>query len=165
VLSRPERRCHAPLPHRLIPPPIKRARILVDCVVAIVSSVKFYLLARDFQGRTQASVGRAWRRVAPFPMRTILPKAVGVSATICLASCRRRTAIQTFASSTSHQSTPHGRFNYCDRMLCALSRAVPCAKPLRLRRLAVRRPSWYTPFYSLLNHPSNNVGSIPSRLK
>jgi hypothetical protein len=35
-------RCHAPLPHRLIPPPIKRARILVDCVVAIVISVKFY---------------------------------------------------------------------------------------------------------------------------
>ena len=35
-------RCHAPLPHRLIPPPIKRARILVGCVVAIVTSVKFY---------------------------------------------------------------------------------------------------------------------------
>jgi hypothetical protein len=57
-------RCQAPLPHRLIPPPIKRARILVDCVVAIVSSVKFYLRARDFQDRTHASVGRAWRRVA-----------------------------------------------------------------------------------------------------
>jgi len=27
---------------RLIPPLIKRARILVDCVVAIVTSVKFY---------------------------------------------------------------------------------------------------------------------------
>jgi hypothetical protein len=30
------------LPYGLIPPLIKRARILVDCVVAIVTSVKFY---------------------------------------------------------------------------------------------------------------------------